>query len=160
MFTPFISFIIPVGFFKCLIYLCMLFFKFILLPSLIVEVVVGRRRWIVLAWRWTCAYFMTKLHILAHSQSQKPGLDAWPPLQPHLLPPHPPDGVNFKPSVTPFCCHDGAGFGGHRLCLLLIFCLVFAAICFLLKFTYIIVIAVQDILMKTVNFFKPQIERK
>lgn len=31
---------------------------------------------------------------------------------------------------------------------------------FSLKFTYIIVIAVQGILMETVNFFKPQIERK
>jgi len=31
---------------------------------------------------------------------------------------------------------------------------------FSLKFTYIIVIAVQGILMGTVNFFKPQIERK
>lgn len=134
----------------------------------------------VLAARWTCAYFMTKLHILAQRQSQKPATYPWPPVKlwvfflqdsisssfcrrgPLAAPPI--DGVNFKPSVTPFSCHDDFRGFGWRLCLLLcVFFSQFSFFCHLFfrsKFTYIIVIAVQGILMETVNFFKPQIERK
>lgn len=72
------------------------------------------------------------------------------------------DGVNFKPSVTPFSCHDDFRGFGWRLCLLL--CVFFLAIfvflpfVFSLKFTYIIVIAVQGILMETVNFLSRKLK--